>query len=69
MITMEIESTGDLVRKVTFDVDGKRWTAPPTVCVVCPDDLGWRVCWDGGYAGPFATPAFAQAVAEALRTP
>jgi hypothetical protein len=58
-----------IVHKIGFALaNGERWTAPPTVCVVFPDEHGgWRVGWDGGSVGPFETPRFAQSVAAALR--
>jgi hypothetical protein len=71
MTTMEMEITtdGDQVHKVRFIKAGQHFTAPPTFALVHADELGgYRVHWQGGSAGPFPTPAFAQAVAEALRS-
>jgi hypothetical protein len=69
MIDMNIETDGDVIHKIGFVLaNGERWTAPPTACVVFPDEHGgWRVGWDGGSAGPFETAGFAQAVAQSLR--
>jgi hypothetical protein len=63
-----VEADGDAIRKVRFELDGERWTAPATHAVVFPDELGgWFVGWDDGSVGPFETREFAASVAREMR--
>ena len=70
MITMEIESAGNVIKRIGFVLEnGERWTAhdPHAAIFQSEDGGGWMVGWENGAAGPFETSQFAQAVAQAMR--